>query len=44
MAKDKKKKVIAHVKKDIETFKHEAKEDRELLKELKPKKKHKKKK
>jgi hypothetical protein len=43
MAKSKSKKVIAHVKKDIETFKHEAHEDRELLKSLKTKK-HKKKK
>ena len=34
----KKKKVVSHVKKDIETFKHEAKEDRALLKSLKSKK------
>lgn len=41
MPKSKKKKVINHIKKDIETFKHEAHEDRELLKELKHKKKKK---
>lgn len=35
----KKKKVISHLKKDIETFKHEAHEDRELIKDLKKKKK-----
>jgi hypothetical protein len=33
-----KKKVVKHVKKDIETFKHEAKEDKSLLKDLKKKK------
>lgn len=37
--KNKKKKVVEHLKKDIETFKHEAHEDRELIKELKNKKK-----
>ena len=42
MAKNKNKKVIAHVKKDIKTFKHEAHEDKELLKSLKDKKKSKK--
>ena len=42
MSKSKKKKVIGHLKKDIETFKHEAHEDRELIKELKGKKKKKK--
>ncbi len=36
-----KKKVIKHIKKDIETFKHESKEDKELLKDLKKKKKRK---
>lgn len=36
---DKKKKVIKHIKKDIETFKHEAHEDRELLKDLTKKRK-----
>lgn len=39
----KKKKVLKHLKKDIETFKHEAHEDKELIKELKHKKKKKKK-
>lgn len=39
----KKKKVLKHLKKDIETFKHEAKEDRELIKDLKKKPKAKKK-
>lgn len=36
------KKVVKHLKKDIETFKHEAREDRKLIKELKhtAKKKH----
>lgn len=39
------KKVIKHLKGDIKTFKHEAKEDRELMKSLKkPAKKHAKKK
>jgi len=32
---NKKKKVIKHLKGDIKTFKHEAKEDRELIKNLK---------
>lgn len=36
---DKKKKVVEHLKKDIETFKHEAHEDRELIKDIKKKKK-----
>lgn len=38
----KSKKVIEHLKGDIKSFKHEAHEDRELIKELKksPKKKH----
>jgi hypothetical protein len=36
------KKVIKHIKRDIETFKHEAHEDRELLKDLKKKPKKKK--
>ena len=31
------KKVIKHLKGDIETFKHEAHEDRELIKDLKKK-------
>ena len=38
-----KKKVIKHLKGDIKTFKHEAHEDRELIKELKHKKHHSKK-
>lgn len=38
------KKVEKHLKGDIETFKHEAKEDRELMKDLKKKPKMKKKK
>jgi hypothetical protein len=38
-----KKKVIKHLKGDIETFKHEAHEDKELIKELKHKKPSKKK-
>lgn len=29
------KKVISHLKEDIETFKHEAHEDKELIKDLK---------
>jgi hypothetical protein len=37
------KKVINHLKGDIETFKHEAHEDRELIKDLKKKPKKKKK-
>lgn len=31
------KKVIGHLKGDIETFKHEANEDKELIKDLKKK-------
>ena len=31
------KKIISHLKGDIETFKHEAHEDRELIKDLKKK-------
>ena len=40
MAKEKemKKKVVKHVKGDIKNFKHEAKEDKDLLKDLKKKK------
>jgi hypothetical protein len=34
-------KIVKHIKKDIETFKHEAKEDKVLLKDLKKKKKKK---
>ena len=37
-----KKKVIKHLRKDIKTFKKEAQEDRELIKELKGKTMHKK--
>ena len=36
-ASKKNKKVIKHLKGDIETFKHEAHEDRELIKDLKKK-------
>jgi hypothetical protein len=38
------KKVIKHLKGDIETFKHEAHEDKELIKDLKKKSSKKKKK
>ena len=44
MAKNKTKKVIKHLKGDIETFKHEAHEDRELIRDLKKKSSKKKKK
>lgn len=40
MKKSSKKKVIKHLKKDIKTFKHEAHEDRELIRDLKHKSKH----
>jgi len=40
--KNKLKKVKEHLKADIETFKHEAHEDKELLKKLKSNKKKKK--
>ena len=36
-----KKKVVDHLKKDIETFKSEVHEDKELIKKLKQKKKKK---
>lgn len=39
-----KNKVISHLKKDIGTFKHEAAEDKKLIRALKPKKHHSKKK
>jgi hypothetical protein len=38
------KKVVEHLKGDIETFKHEAAEDRELIKKIKPRDNSKKKK
>jgi predicted patatin/cPLA2 family phospholipase len=38
------KKVIKHLKSDVETFKHEAKEDKELMKSIKDAAKHKEKK
>ena len=34
------KRVVKHLKRDIKSFKKEAAEDRKLLKELKPKKRH----